>query len=133
MAAPAKTIHTFRPTADQDHGQQVRDERDRHIIRHDFDDRRRMNVSERLAEGRGFWRGAFVGLSIGAAGGIVASAGIANMWTPQILQTVQNSAVIAQTLAGVDAGHSVSNVHSDTPASTQFATPPAGPAGSSSR
>ena len=131
MAAPAKTIHTFRPTGDQDLGQQVRDERERHVIRHDFDDRRRMNVSERLAEGRGFWRGAFVGLSIGAAGGIVASAGIANMWTPQVLQTVQNSAVIAQTLAGVDAARAVPAVHHSDDA-PQY-TPPSGPAGSSSR
>ena len=132
MAAPAKTVHTFRPSGDQD-GAAARD--DRHIVRHEIggDDRRRMNVSERLAEGRGFWRGAFVGLSIGAAGGIAASGGIASMWTPQVLHVVENSALISQALAGADAGHSVRAVHPEQADSSEPYTPPAGPAGSSSR
>jgi hypothetical protein len=100
MAAPAKAIHPFKP-ADQESGSSPQFQShtgERQIIRHDFDDRRRMNVSEKLAEGRGFWRGAFVGAAIGVAGGIVASAGIANMWTDQVLKTVQNSVLIGGTL-----------------------------------
>jgi hypothetical protein len=83
--------------------------------RHDVEDRRRMNVSEKLAEGRGFWRGAFVGAAIGAAGGMVSSVGVADMWTDQVLKTVMNSATVAQVLAGVDGAHAVQTVHPETP------------------
>lgn len=89
--------------------------------RHEAEDRRRMNVSEKLAEGRGFWRGAFVGASIGVAGGIVASGGIAGMWTDQVLKTVQNSLLISGTLASNGASESadlVKRVHPEAPEST---------------
>jgi hypothetical protein len=112
MAAQAKTIHPFK-SPDQDHGstQAYLGESDRRVVRHDFDDRRRMSVSEKLAEGRGFWRGAFVGASIGAAAGMAGSVGVADMWTGQVLDTVQRSAIVAQTFGGADAAHAVPTVH----------------------
>jgi len=122
MAAQAKTIHPFK-SADQDHGptQSYVGESERRVVRHDFDDRRRMNVSEKLAEGRGFWRGAFVGASIGAAAGMAASVGVADMWTQQVLATVQQSAIVAQALGGSDAAHAVSTVHPEVGASLPLA------------
>jgi hypothetical protein len=113
MAAPAKTIHTFKP-ADAEGASPA--PRERNIVRHNFDDarddrRRHLNVSEKLAEGRGFWRGAFVGAAIGAAGGMAGSVGVAEMWTKQVLETVQQSVIVAQTLGGVAAADAISTVH----------------------
>ena len=116
MAAQPKPIHPLRPPVDDDAGE-------RRVVRHDFDDRRRMNVSEKLAEGRGFWRGAFIGAAIGAAGGMISSVGVANMWTDQVLKTVSNSAALAQVFAGADGAKAVQTVHTEAPTGALPVTP----------
>jgi hypothetical protein len=118
MAAPAKTIHTFKPV-----------EAERPALREarpteQYDDRRRMNVSEKLAEGRGFWRGAFVGASVGAVAGMAGSVGVADMWTKQVLETVQASAAISSVF-GENAD--LRDVHRAAPEQPAGEVLPAGP------
>jgi hypothetical protein len=64
------------------------------VIRPEFDSsRRRLSVSERLAEGRGFWRGVFTGVTIGALAGAGGSLGMMNVLVPPLLNAVQQGLV----------------------------------------
>ncbi len=126
MAAPAKTIHTFKPA-------DVEPPRIREAARtsDQYDTRSRMNVSEKLAEGRGFWRGAFVGASIGAVAGMAGSVGVADMWTKQVLETVQASAAISSVFGG---DSDLRQVHSGAPEQPAAAPAPgSGPLGGAAR
>lgn len=71
------------------------------ILRPEFDaSRRRLSVSERLAEGRGFWRGVFVGVSFGAAAGFSGSIAMMNVWVPQVMNVAQQAWVASSVIAG---------------------------------
>jgi hypothetical protein len=83
-----------------------------------------MNVSEKLAEGRGFWRGAFVGASVGAVAGMAGSVGVADMWTKQVLETVQASAAISSVFGG---NADLRDVHRAAPEQPAADPMPAGP------
>jgi hypothetical protein len=71
------------------------------ILRPEFDPhRRRLSVSEKLAEGRGFWRGVFVGVSFGAAAGFSGSIAMMNVWVPQVMNVAQQAWVASSVIAG---------------------------------
>lgn len=71
------------------------------ILRPEFDaHRRRLSVSEKLAEGRGFWRGVFVGVSFGAAAGFSGSIAMMNVWVPQIMNVATQAWVASSAIAG---------------------------------
>jgi hypothetical protein len=71
------------------------------ILRPEFDaHRRRLSVSEKLAEGRGFWRGVFVGVSFGAAAGFSGSIAMMNVWVPQVMNVAQQAWVASAAIAG---------------------------------
>ncbi len=56
------------------------------ILRPEFEaHRRRLSLSAKLAEGRGFWRGVFVRVSFRAAAGFSGSIALMNVWGPQEL------------------------------------------------
>ena len=70
------------------------------ILRPEFDaNRRRLSVSEKLAEGRGFWRGVFVGVSFGAAAGFSGSIAMMNVWVPQVMNVAQQAWVASSVIA----------------------------------
>jgi hypothetical protein len=72
-----------------------------HILRPDFDPhRRRLSVSEKLAEGRGFWRGVFAGASIGAVAGFSGSVAMMNVWVPQVMNVAQQAWVASSVWGG---------------------------------
>jgi hypothetical protein len=71
------------------------------ILRPEFDaHRRRLSVSEKLAEGRGFWRGVFVGVSFGAAAGFSGSIAMMNVWVPQVMNVAQQAWVASSVFGG---------------------------------
>jgi hypothetical protein len=71
------------------------------VIRPEFDhNRRRLSVSERLAEGRGFWRGVFAGASIGAVAGFSGSLAMMNVWVPQVMNVAQQAWVASSVFGG---------------------------------
>lgn len=71
------------------------------VIRPEFDSqRRRLSVSERLAEGRGFWRGVFAGVSIGAVAGFSGSIAMMNVWVPQVMNVAQQAWVASSVFGG---------------------------------
>jgi hypothetical protein len=62
------------------------------IVRAEFDhSRRRLSVSEKLAEGRGFWRGVFAGVSFGTVAGFSGSIAMMNVWVPQVMNVAQQA------------------------------------------
>lgn len=74
------------------------------ILRPEFDaHRRRLSVSEKLAEGRGFWRGVFVGVSFGAAAGFSGSIAMMNVWVPQVMNVATQAWVASSAIAGTTA------------------------------
>lgn len=71
------------------------------VIRPEFDSqRRRLSVSERLAEGRGFWRGVFAGVTIGAVAGFSGSIAMMNVWVPQVMNVAQQAWVASSVFGG---------------------------------
>lgn len=57
-------------------------------------DRRRLSMPERLAEGRGFWRGAMVGGILGLGLGVAGGAVTFTMWAPMIMTTVRDAILL---------------------------------------
>jgi hypothetical protein len=57
--------------------------------------RRKLNIAEKLAEGRGFWRGAVAGVLAGLVIGFAGSVAIMNVWVPQIMNVAQQAWVVS--------------------------------------
>ncbi|MGE0830013.1 MAG: hypothetical protein AB7O04_11750 [Hyphomonadaceae bacterium] len=71
------------------------------FLRPEFDpQRRRLSVSEKLAEGRGFWRGVFAGVSIGTVAGFSGSIAMMNVWVPQVMNVAQQAWVASSVFGG---------------------------------
>lgn len=71
------------------------------VVRPEFDAaRRRLSVSEKLAEGRGFWRGVFAGVSFGAVAGFSGSIAMMNVWVPQVMNVAQQAWVASSVFGG---------------------------------
>jgi hypothetical protein len=91
----AAKIPTLKPAELRD-GSTFQTSAPSNVIRPEFDhNRRRLSVSERLAEGRGFWRGVFAGVTIGALAGAGGSVGMMNVLVPPLLNVVQQGLVAA--------------------------------------
>jgi hypothetical protein len=89
----AAKIPTLKP-ADLRDGSTFQTSAPSNVIRPEFDSsRRRLSVSERLAEGRGFWRGVFAGVTVGALAGAGGSVGMMNVLVPPLLNVVQQGLV----------------------------------------
>ncbi len=99
MAAQAKTVHALKPaegaaegaitsTATPSQSLLPPSPGSRHV---ENEPRRRMNVSERLAEGRGFWRGVFIGASFGAVAGVAGTVGAMTAWVPVVMDVAERA------------------------------------------
>lgn len=67
-------------------------------------DRRRLSMPERLAEGRGFWRGAMVGGLLGLGLGVAGGGVTFTMWAPMIMNTVRDAILLQSVIHDGGAG-----------------------------
>jgi hypothetical protein len=75
-------------------------------------DRRKMSMSERFAEGRGYWRGVVSGGLLGLLLGCCASLGLMNVWVPQIMNVAQQAWVASLVVAGKSPNATEPSFHS---------------------
>ncbi len=68
-------------------------------------DRRRLSMPERLAEGRGFWRGAMVGGLLGLGLGVAGGGMTFTMWAPMIMTTVRDAILLQNVIHDSGSGN----------------------------
>ena len=67
-------------------------------VHYQLQDRRRLSIPERLAEGRGFWRGAVVGGMMGLGLGVAGAGVTFTMWAPLIMNSVRDAILLQNVL-----------------------------------
>lgn len=82
-------------------------------VHYQLQDRRRLSIPERLAEGRGFWRGAVVGGMMGLGLGVAGAGLTFTMWAPLIMNSVRDAILLQNVLH--DNGGGASNSSTNIP------------------
>jgi hypothetical protein len=59
---------------------------------------RRLNINEKLAEGRGFWRGVVTGGAVGLAAGVAAAVAAFGSWAPVIQDVAKDMILFSSVL-----------------------------------
>ncbi len=80
-------------------------------VQYQLQDRRRLSIPERLAEGRGFWRGAVVGGMVGLSLGVAGAGVTFTMWAPLIMNSVRDAILLQNVLHDNGAGAGNSSTH----------------------